>query len=72
MYRYYNLPSQLPENVHNKDFYIELLRQYYIYIKEHLVEKDLTYFFKYFTEDELQQFRSEINLLKNNPNEFLK
>lgn len=60
------------DNVHNKDFYLELLREYYIYIKEHLVEKDLNYFFKYFTEEELQQFRSEIKLLKDNPNEFLK
>ncbi|MBO4293758.1 MAG: HD domain-containing protein [Clostridia bacterium] len=60
------------ENVHNKEFYLELLREYYIYIKEHLIEKDLTYFLKYFTEEELKQFRSEINLLKNNPKEFLK
>lgn len=60
------------ENVHNKEFYLELLREYYIYIKEHLVEKDLNYFFKYFTEGELQQFRSEIKQLKDNPNEFLK
>ena len=60
------------EGVHNKEFYLELLREYYIYIKEHLIEKDLNYFLKYFTEEELQQFRREIEHLKNNPNEFLK
>lgn len=60
------------EGVHNKEFYLELLREYYIYIKEHLIEKDLNYFLKYFTEEELQQFRKEIEQLRNNPNEFLK
>ena len=60
------------ENVQNKDFYLNLLREYYIYIKEHLVEKDINYFLKYFTEEELQQFRDEIKNLKNNPSEFLK
>ena len=34
--------------IKNKSFYLELLREYYIYIKEHLIEKDLDYFFKYF------------------------
>ena len=60
------------EGVHNKEFFLELLREYYIYIKEHLVEKDLNYFLKYFTEEELQQFRREIDYLKNNLNEFLR
>ena len=60
------------ENVHNTEFYLDLLRQYYIYIKEHLIEKDLNYFYKYFTEEELHQFRNEIKCLKDNPNEFLK
>ena len=60
------------ENVHNKDFYLEFLREYYIYIKEHLVEKDLNYFLKYYTEEDLHQFRSEIKHLKDNPNKFLK
>ena len=60
------------EGVHDKEFYLELLREYYIYIKENLIEKDLNYFFKYFTEEELQQFRKEIENLKNNPKEFLK
>ncbi len=60
------------ENAHNKNFYLEILRECYIYIKELLIEKDLNYFFKYYTEEELHEFRSEIKHLKDNPNEFLK
>lgn len=60
------------KNVHNKDFYLELLREYYIYIKEHLIEKDLEYFFKYFTEEELKEYRNELNELKENPKKFLR
>lgn len=60
------------DGIKNKKFYLELLRQYYIYIKEHLMEVDLEYFFKYFTEEELEEFRQEIKLLKTNPESFLK
>lgn len=60
------------DEIKNKSFYIELLREYYIYIKEHLMEKDLEYFFKYFTKEELEKFREEIKRLKSNPETFLK
>lgn len=60
------------DEIKNKSFFIELLREYYIYIKEHLIEEDLEYFFKYFTEEELEEFREELRLLKNNPEIFLK
>ena len=60
------------DEIKNKTFYLELLREYYIYIKEHLIEKDLEYFFKYFTKEELEEYREEIKLLKNNPETFLK
>ena len=60
------------DNIKNKSFYIEFLRVYYIYIKEHLIEKDLEYFLKYFTKSELEEFRGEISLLKNTPEVFLK
>lgn len=59
------------EDIENKDFYLELLREYYIYIKEHLIEKDLEYFLKYFTTDELKEFRKEIELLNKRPEVFL-
>ena len=60
------------DELKNKNFYLNLLRECYIYIKEHLIEKNLEYFFKYFTEEELKEFRQEIILLKNNPETFLK
>ena len=60
------------DELKNKDFYLNLLREYYIYIKEHLVEQDLEYFFRYFTKEELIEFREEIALLNNNPEAFLK
>lgn len=57
--------------INNKPFYIELLRKYYIYIKENLIEKDLECFFKYYTEEELTNYRKELKLLKTNPETFL-
>ncbi|MCI9063296.1 MAG: HD domain-containing protein [Clostridia bacterium] len=60
------------DEIKNKSFYLEFLREYYIYIKESLVEKDLEYFFKYFTQEELDEYRNEIALLKSNPESFLK
>lgn len=60
------------DEIKNKSFYLELLRECYVYIKEHLMEKDLEYFFKYFTKEELEDFRKEISLLKSNPEIFLK
>ncbi len=60
------------DEIKNKSFYLDFLREYYIYIKENLIEKDLNYFFKYFTEQELEVFRTEIRLLKSKPEIFLK
>ena len=60
------------DEIKNKSFYIELLREYYIYIKQHLVESNIIYFLKYFTEEELDEYIKEIEKLKNNPETFLK
>ena len=60
------------EEIKNKEFYINLLRECYIYVKENLVEKDINVFLKYFTQEELEQFREEIKLLKDKPEMFLK
>ena len=60
------------EKIKNKEFYINLLRECYIYVKENLVEKDINVFLKYFTQEELEQFREEIKLLKDKPEMFLK
>ena len=51
---------------------MNLLRECYIYVKENLVEKNIDVFLKYFTEEELNQYREEINILKNKPEMFLK
>ena len=59
------------DDINNKDFFLDLLRESYIYIKEHVIEKDVAYFLKYYTAEELQKFRDEINNLKNNPDSFL-
>lgn len=60
------------DELKNKKFYLDFLRESYIYIKEHLIEKDLEIFLKYFTKDELEKYREEIKLLKENPESFLK
>ena len=59
------------DRLKNKEFYINLLREYYIYVKENSIEYDLEYFFKYFTEEELEKLRKEIADLRNNPESFL-
>lgn len=60
------------DGVSNKKFYMDFLRESYIYIKEGLVEKDLNIFLNYYTEKELKEFRNEIEGLKKNPDKFLK
>lgn len=60
------------EQIKNKEFYINLLREYYIYIKEHLIENNIEYTLKYFTKEEVEEFRKEIKLLRTNPEIFLK
>ena len=60
------------KEIKNKEFYMNLLRDCYVYVKENLVEKNIDVFLKYFTEEELNLFRDEIKILKNKPEMFLK
>ena len=60
------------DDLNNKSFFLDLLREFYIYIKENLLEFDTEYTLKFYTNDELEEFRKEINYLKNNPERFLK
>ena len=46
--------------IKKKDFYLNLLRECYIYIKEHLLNIDQEYLLKYFTKEELQTFREAV------------
>ena len=55
----------------NKEFFLDLLRECYIYTKEHSIEADTEYTLKFYTNNELNEFREEIKLLKNNPETFL-
>lgn len=55
-----------------KSFYLDLLRECYIYIKEHLMERNSEYFLKYFTKQELENGRAEIKFLRTNPEAFLR
>ena len=59
------------DGIINKEFFVDFLREYYIYIKENLVENNLKYTLKYFTEEEINDFRTEIKTLKTNPQKFL-
>jgi len=59
------------KNVTNEVFFVDLLREYYIYIKENLMENNLSYTLKYFTIEEINEYRNEIKLLRINPERFL-
>lgn len=59
------------DDLKNKAFFLELLRECYIYTKEHSIEANTVYTLKYYTNEELDEFRDEIKLLKNNPETFL-
>lgn len=60
------------DDIKNKSFYMDLLREYYIFVKENVMEKDINCFLRYFTKVELENFRNEIRLLKSNPESFLR
>lgn len=59
------------DNINKKSFYLDFLREAYIYLKEHLVKKDTKYFLKYFTIEEMHMYEEEIENLRNNPDTFL-
>lgn len=60
------------EKLKNKSFYIDFLKEIYIYIKEHLIEKDLKITLKYYRNKDIEEYRKEIKQLKSNPNLFLR
>ncbi len=60
------------DGIKNKSFYLDFIREYYVYIKERLLEFDIDCSLRYFTEKEIEEFRAEIKLLKSNPDAFLK
>ncbi len=60
------------DGIKNKSFYLDFIREYYVYIKERLLEFDIDCSLMYFTEKEIEEFRAEIKLLKSKPEAFLK
>lgn len=60
------------DTLKNKDFYLDLVRICYIYVKEHLIEYNLDMFFEYFTKEELEEYRAELAEIKADRKMFLK
>ena len=59
------------DDLNNKSFFLDLLRECYIYTKGHSLEANTEYSLKFYTPDELNEFRKEIELLKEKPETFL-
>lgn len=59
------------DDLNNKSFFLDLLRECYIYTKGHSLEANTEYSLKFYTPDELNEFRKEIELLKERPETFL-
>lgn len=55
----------------NKDFLLDLLREAYVYLKENMMNKNEAILRSYYTEEEIKEFRREIEDLKENKNHFL-
>ena len=59
------------DDLNNKSFFLDLLRECYIYTKGHSLEANTEYSLKFYTPNELNEFRKEIELLKERPETFL-
>lgn len=55
----------------NKEFYLDLVRYCYIYVKEHLLECNEELFLKYFTKREQWEYREELAEIKSDKRKFL-
>ena len=58
------------EGIKDKPFFLNLLVQYYIYLKQDSIDCNMNFLSKYFLENEIIEFRKEIEALKNNPESF--
>jgi len=59
------------DTLKNKEFYLDLVRCCYIYVKEHLLEYNEELFLKYFTKKEQWEYREEIAQIKADKTKFL-
>lgn len=59
------------DSLKNKEFYLDLVRCCYIYVKEHLMECNEKLFLKYFTKQEQEEIRREIAEIRVDKTKFL-
>lgn len=59
------------DSLKNKEFYLDLVRCCYIYVKEHLLEYNERLFLKYFTKKEQWKYREELAEIKSDKTRFL-
>lgn len=59
------------DSLKNKEFYLDLVRCCYIYVKEHLLEYNPTLLLQYYTKQEQEEMRREIAEIKEDKTKFL-
>ncbi len=59
------------DSLKNKDFYLDLVKHCYIYVKEHLLECNPELLLQYFTKQEQEEMRKEIAEIKQDRTKFL-
>lgn len=64
--------KNVDSEIKNKEFMIDFLREFYIYIKEGLLNSNKEIALEYFSKDEYEEFMNEIKNLKQNKEMFLK
>lgn len=59
------------DSLKNKEFYLDLVKYCYIYVKEHLLEYNPTLLLQYYTKQEQEEMRREIAEIKEDKTKFL-
>ncbi len=59
------------EELKNKEFLMDLLRESYIYIKENMKNANSKYLKLYFNDQDIEDMEKELEDIKNNPEHFL-
>lgn len=59
------------DELKKKNFYLDFIREAYIYIKENLIEYNPEISLEYFTRDEIEDIKNEINEIRRDKNTFL-
>lgn len=59
------------DSLKNKEFYLDLVKYCYIYVKEHLLEYNPTLLLQYYTKQEQEKMRREIAEIKEDKTKFL-